>query len=101
MLQEKLSEKTDPVLPIQLELAIPQKDVKIENTDEKLYAFLKSKRIRYIDKRAKGGALWIIGGHELDSIIMECANLGFIFYYSEKGGRISEGKPGWYYQGKR
>lgn len=101
LLQEKHSEKTGPVLPIQLDLAIPQKDDNNENTDEKLYAFLKSKRIRYIDKRAKGGALWIIGGHELDSIIMECAGLGFKFYYSEKGGRISKGKPGWYYQGKR
>ncbi len=72
-----------------------------ENTDEKLYSFLKAKGIKYTDKRSKGGALWIVGGHELDDIMNECANLGFKFYYSEKGGRITKSKPGWYLLRKR
>lgn len=57
---------------------------------------LKEKGIAYIDKREHGGALWIIGDHELDDTISELKSLGFRFFFSEKGGRVTKNKPGWY-----
>ncbi len=64
--------------------------------DDALIALLSNKGIKYTDKRGKGGALWIVGGHELDAVIAICAELGYKFFYSEKGGRITKGQPGWY-----
>ncbi len=72
-----------------------------EKTDKQLFSFLNTKGISYIDKRSKGGALWIVGGHELDSIMIECTNMGFKFYFTEKGGKITKGKPGWYLMPKK
>ena len=66
------------------------------NADEVLFDFLKERHIEYTDKREKGGALWIVGGHELDELMMACGELGYKFLYSEKGGRITKGQPGWY-----
>ncbi len=63
--------------------------------------FLNAKGIEYIDKRMKGGALWIIGGHELDSVMLTCGEMGFKFFFSEKGGKITKGAPGWYLRAKR
>ena len=48
------------------------------------------------DNREKGGALWIVGGHEFDEVIEACEDLGFHFIFTEKGGRVTKGLPGWY-----
>ena len=64
--------------------------------DETIYPLLKEKNIEYIDKRANGGALWITGGHELDSIMETLIATGYKFIFSEKGGKQTKGKPGWY-----
>lgn len=57
---------------------------------------LKEKGIAYIDKRKHGGALWIIGGHELDDLMAELKGMGFRFWFSEKGGRVSKNQPAWF-----
>ena len=57
---------------------------------------LKAKGIAYIDKREHGGALWIIGGHELDEQMAELKGMGFRFWFSEKGGRVSKGEAAWF-----
>ena len=57
---------------------------------------LTEKGISYTDKRYNGGALWVIGDHSLDSIMLELAEKGYKFLYSEKGGKQTKGKPGWY-----
>jgi len=61
-----------------------------------IQAVLKEKGIAYIDKREHGGALWVIGGHELDELMVELKGLGFNFYFSEKGGRVSKGEAAWF-----
>ncbi len=74
---------------------------KTEQSDETLYALLNEKEISFIDKREVGGALWIVGGHELDDIMLACKELGFRFFFSERGGRITKNKPGWYLRKKK
>lgn len=61
-----------------------------------IQAVLKEKGIAYIDKREHGGALWVIGGHELDDLMAELKSMGFRFWFSEKGGRISKGAAAWF-----
>ena len=64
--------------------------------DTTICDILTEKGIEFIDKRANGGALWITGGHELDSVMVEIAEKGFKFAFSEKGGKQTKGQPGWY-----
>ena len=51
--------------------------------DEVIIALLKKYRVNYVDKRSKGGALWIIGGNELKSVVSQSHNLGFEFTFKE------------------
>lgn len=57
---------------------------------------LKQHHVRYVDKRVSGGALWIIGGHELDSLVIEAKKAGFDFQYKPNGGRATENRAGWW-----
>ena len=66
----------------------------------KIADILKEKGISFIDKRDLGGALWIIGAHELDGLMEELKAQGFKFYFSEKGGKTTKGQPAWFIQKK-
>ena len=49
----------------------------------------------------RNSALWIVGRHELDGIMVAFGELGYKFCYSEKGGKITKGQPGWYLPKKK
>ena len=57
---------------------------------------LKGKGISFIDKREMGGALWIVAGHELDDLMKELKEQGYVFSFSEKGGKVTKSMPGWF-----
>jgi very-short-patch-repair endonuclease len=59
---------------------------------------LQGKGFSFVDKRNKGGALWVIGGKELASSMEEFAKHGYKFNFTPKGGRATRHKPGWYYK---
>lgn len=86
---------------VQLEIPILTENKSKQLPDEALFSLLKDKGIKFIDKREKGGALWIVGGHELDSVMTACRELGYQFFFSEKGGRITKNQPGWYLRKKK
>lgn len=67
-----------------------------EDYDSVLLSLLDREGVHYVDNRDKGGALWIIGGHELDTVMLSCETLGFNFTFTEKGGRATKGFLGWY-----
>ena len=76
-------------------------DVK-DSVDVNLVTFLKSRGIKYVDKRPQDGALWIIGGKEMDNIIKETKKIyGAIWTFCSGGGRSTGYKPGWYTKCKR
>lgn len=66
------------------------------NYEFDLIKTLSTAGVRYVDKRSKGGALWIIGGKELSKIVAECKKHGIKFVFKEDGGRITKGQPGWW-----
>ena len=59
-------------------------------------ALLNEAGVSYIDKRDKGGALWIIGGKELSDTVKKCQQLGMWFKFKAEGGKATKGKPGWW-----
>ncbi|QNU68668.1 AAA family ATPase [Ruminiclostridium herbifermentans] len=61
-----------------------------------IYKILKDKGFEVIDNRAKGGALWVVGGKQLEKELKNYSKLGFFFTYSEKGGRATGHKSAWY-----
>ncbi len=65
----------------------PEKDV---------LSIIKQKEIPYVDRREYGGALWVIGSHELDSLMSELENHGFRFVYKDDGGKATKGASAWY-----
>lgn len=66
----------------------------IQKTD--IIAFLNSHNVKFIDKRANNGALWIIGGHELDDVVKQARAMGVRFIFKADGGRSTKGMSGWW-----
>jgi very-short-patch-repair endonuclease len=76
------------------QISIPEMK-KSDNTFDLIDALSKA-NIPYIDKRSKGGALWIMGGKELSKFVAECKTHGIRFVFKEAGGKVTKGKPGWW-----
>lgn len=67
-----------------------------ETPSDNIIDLLNKHHVRYIDKRYSGGSLWILGGHELDSLVAEARGMGFKFHYKPEGGRATKNKAGWW-----
>lgn len=80
----------------QNESSFIQSTLPIDKNSNNIIEFLKENNVKFIDKRPNNGALWIIGGRELSTIVEECKKLGVSFSYSEKGGRVTNHKPSWW-----
>ena len=92
---DKLRQK--PVVePNPLVKPIPAKDFVENQGKEDVIALLEREKVPYIDKRSKGGALWIIGGKELSDVVRQCKALGVWFNYKSDGGKSTKGKGGWW-----
>lgn len=42
---------------------------------------LEQNHVNYTDNRATSGSIWLMGGHELDSVVEEARNLGVEFQF--------------------
>ena len=85
--------------PKQPEKKFPEKQITQSDSTlsaDSLINSLKKSGVKYIDKRDNGGALWIIGGHELDSQIREYKNKGIIFTFKPGGGKATGHKDAWW-----
>ncbi|ENQ3105189.1 hypothetical protein ACEOWJ_001154 [Bacillus cereus] len=65
-----------------------------------LMTYLKKQNIEVIDKRDRGGALWIIGDWELNEILFPLKEYKIYFRYVAKGNRTTKHKPAWFLMGK-
>lgn len=95
----------DVIAGIQMEMVLPTdkpapsrraSDKLVSAEKEGVIALLERERVPYIDKRSKGGALWIIGGRELDDVVNQCKILGVRFNFKDDGGKATKGKAGWW-----
>ena len=63
---------------------------------DEIIALLNKRSVKYVDKRLNDGALWIIGGKELEPIVLEAKSLGVHFKFKEDGGKATKGQPAWW-----
>ncbi len=68
----------------------------VKSDDEDIIELLRDNGIRYIDKRSKGGRLWIVGGKELVEFVKKAKTMGYIFQFKKEGGRATRNQPGWW-----
>ncbi|MEI4828328.1 hypothetical protein WAX78_02490 [Bacillus sp. FJAT-53711] len=61
-----------------------------------LLTYLKSQNVKMIDKRNRGGTLWVIGGLELSKILFPLQEHKVYFRYMAKGNRTTKNKPAWF-----
>lgn len=66
------------------------------NDDRDIIAFLRENDVEYIDKREKGGALWIVGGNEMQKIVETCEEFGVHFEFKKNGGKATKNRDGWW-----
>jgi len=88
-------EPTPPDPPI----AVPApREVALQSSPAapELLSILKEQAVEYIDKRSKGGALWVVGGAELATLMADLARRGFRFTRSLGGGKATGHRPGWF-----
>lgn len=86
-------EEIDEALPPIDEGAVEQKQT-IE-----IAAYLESKSYQIIDKRDKGGTLWVLGGWELNKELVPLKKHGLNFRFARKGGQSTKRKPAWFLSG--
>ncbi len=58
--------------------------------------YLEARGIEFIDKRDKGGCLWIVGGSELEDLDILSKRQGIVLNYSKAGGRTTKGRSAWW-----
>ncbi len=61
-----------------------------------LRVFLDEHNLEYVNKTSKSGCLWVLGGREIQSLMMQCWSHGISFRFRENGGNVTEGKPAWW-----
>jgi DNA topoisomerase-3 len=61
-----------------------------------LAAWLASHHLEVVDKRAKGGALWVVSGPARPPALAALASVGHRFIFKAEGGRATRSRPGWY-----
>lgn len=61
-----------------------------------LLSILTSHAVEVIDKRTAGGALWVVGGPELEPVMDGLAGRGFKFVSAPDGSRATKHRPGWW-----
>lgn len=67
-----------------------------ETDDEwNVWEFLNQHNLKYVDLVNKTGYLWVMGGKELNSLMIECWRHGVSFRFNEKGGTATNWAPAW------
>lgn len=67
-----------------------------EKSDMEIGEYLSSKGHNILDKRASGGALWIVGGWELKEELFGLKVLGAFFKFAKNGSQSTKRSPAWF-----
>lgn len=69
----------------------PKKD-----KQDDLLAYMEKHHLEYVDHRAKGGSLWVMGDKRIEPFLKPWEHEGIRFKFKPVGGRASKGRPAWY-----
>lgn len=86
----------------ELNEVMPQIDEEVVGQKQtiEIAAYLESRNYQVIDKRDKGGTLWVLGGWELNKELAALKTHGVYFRFARKGGQSTKKKPAWFITGK-
>ena len=78
-------------------------DENVSSTEtSSLASYLKDKGLEVIDKRAKGGALWVVGDKSISPSLADTKEkYGALWTFCAKGGNASKHRPAWFSQCKK
>lgn len=68
----------------------------VSTSNDSLVCFLEERGLEVIDKRPSGGALWIIGGWELNETLLPLKEKKIYFRFVNKGSKSIKNKPAWF-----
>lgn len=88
----------EPMRPKSKEtVTLTQKPGSAATTDDSwIIQALEEKGLHPIDRREKGGCIWVIGGRELNGLMSEMQQRGASFRFKKGGGNATKGKDGWW-----
>ena len=75
---------------------VKEEKVKIDIIDSTVKPLLSKHKIRFVDKRSKGGAFWIIAGMEISDLVETFNSYGLKLSFIKNGGRSTGHKAAWY-----
>ena len=61
-----------------------------------LKSFLEQRGLEVVDKRKRGGALWVVGGQEISPVLKELRPKRIYFTFAKNGGRATKYRPAWF-----
>lgn len=68
----------------------------VDIIDKTVKPLLAKHKIKFVDKRSKGGAFWIIGGVEIKDLIITFNKYALKLVFAKNGGRSTGHKAAWY-----
>jgi len=81
---------------VQLPLPVKKAAKVSGDSDFDLMQYLVSAGAKIVDKRAKGGALWVLGGTELEPLMADLRSRGIRFTFMPQGGRATRNAAAWW-----
>lgn len=70
---------------------------KTTNDQDYLVNYLEKNGLEYIDDRAEGGSIWVIGDRGIESLLKPLENFGIRFRFKVTGGKASRNRPAWFW----
>ncbi|MFC4559734.1 hypothetical protein ACFO3D_16225 [Virgibacillus kekensis] len=65
--------------------------------EDELLAYLEEHNLEYVDRRSKGGSIWVIGDNRIEAYLKPLEDEGIRFRYKPVGGRASKYRPAWFW----
>lgn len=65
-------------------------------TSDAIIQLLESKGLNFIDKRDKGGVLWVVGEYDLKDTMNELKQKGYKFTFAPYGGKATKRQAAWW-----
>jgi hypothetical protein len=68
----------------------------VTSTTTNLPQLLSTMGLEVIDKRDRGGCLWVVGGEELNNLMSLLGGKGYYFSLTMNGSKTTRRRPSWY-----
>ncbi|MFD1954832.1 sigma factor-like helix-turn-helix DNA-binding protein [Paenibacillus thailandensis] len=94
------SDKSTTIQEAAIEESAAGAEARGNNSQMEIADYLQTLSLQILDKRANGGALWIIGGWELKDKLFALKPFGFYFRFARNGSQSTKRKPAWFLMGK-